>query len=548
MKSMLNCAKKSKNEKGITLVALIITVVVMLILAGVAIAAVVSDNGLFSKIQQSASIYENKAQNEAEVITGLYNTITDNMNSSDDWDDVAKVNSPKIDGTGLIPIILNDDGTFQELSIEEAKTTKWYDYADTSADGKRNTSQWANAITKNSKGEVTGFFVWIPRYEYKINYKNEENKSEGGSIDVNFIPTNKTIATEGYIIHPSFTNEKNSNFANGGWDSEISGFWISKFQAGFAGGNNNVTVEDSNITYTGGYENTTNFYSSNTTDYIISDVTKMKCPVFLPKTYIYNFINVGDCYNICREIQNSSYYGLSNLDSHTMKNSEWGAVAYLTHSKYGRNGEEPSINNVNMNYIIPTIRGVTGYAGAEVSSEVNNLTSPELGDDINSLSYAWNTEIGKLASSTGNISGIYDINGGAWQMTAGYIPIQDENKKINNYGGTFANNEDGSVNIESNKYVSVYEGSENLIESSVNKRESYMKEKNTVRKGEAIWETSISGSGIAWNNDVANFVSYEQPFNLVGGFWFRNTTSGIFAFGSAVGGAQPGVSFRVVLI
>ena len=548
MKGMFNCAKKSKKEKGITLVALIITVVVMLILAGVAIAAVVSDNGLFSKIQQSASIYENKAQNEAEVISEFLNTVTDNMNLSDDWDDVAKVNSPKIDGTGLIPIILNDDGTFQELSVEEAKTTKWYDYADTSADGKRNTSQWANAITKNSKGEVTGFFVWIPRYEYKINYKNEENKSEGGSIDVNFIPTNKTIATEGYIIHPSFTNEKNSNFANGGWDSEISGFWISKFQAGFAGGNNNVTVEDSNITYTGLYEEVDTFYSADPTDYIEANVTKIKYPVFLPKTYIYNNINVGDCYNISREIQNSSYYGLSNLDSHMMKNSEWGAVAYLTHSKYGRNGEEPSINNVEMNNRILTIRGISGYGGAEVDSEVNKLTTPELTDNLNSLSYAWNTEIGKLASSTGNISGIYDINGGAWQMTAGYIPIQDENKKINNYGGTFANNEDGSVNIESNKYVSVYEGSENLIESSVNKRESYMKEKNTVRKGEAIWETSISGSGIAWNNDFANFVSYEQPFNLVGGYWFRNTTSGIFAFGSAVGGAQPGVSFRVVLI
>ena len=30
----------------------------------------------------------------------------------------------------------------------------------------------------------------------------------------------------------------------------------------------------------------------------------------------------------------------TNLNSHMLKNSEWGAVAYLTESKYGRNGEE----------------------------------------------------------------------------------------------------------------------------------------------------------------------------------------------------------------
>ncbi len=33
-----------------------------------------------------------------------------------------------------------------------------------------------------------------------------------------------------------------------------------------------------------------------------------------------------------------------NLNSHEMKNSEWGAVAYLTYSPYGRNGNELAVN------------------------------------------------------------------------------------------------------------------------------------------------------------------------------------------------------------
>ena len=42
-----------KREKGITLVALVITIVILLILAGIAIAALTGNNGLFSRAQQA---------------------------------------------------------------------------------------------------------------------------------------------------------------------------------------------------------------------------------------------------------------------------------------------------------------------------------------------------------------------------------------------------------------------------------------------------------------------------------------------------------------
>ena len=45
-----------------------------------------------------------------------------------------------------------------------------------------------------------------------------------------------------------------------------------------------------------------------------------------------------------KEIVNAKlFYGLSDVDSHMMKNSEWGAVSYLTWSKYGRNKTEKDI-------------------------------------------------------------------------------------------------------------------------------------------------------------------------------------------------------------
>ena len=66
---------RQERQAGITLVALIITVVVMLVLAGVAIAAVVDGDGLFSKTRQAAETYENATREEGEKIQSLINEI-----------------------------------------------------------------------------------------------------------------------------------------------------------------------------------------------------------------------------------------------------------------------------------------------------------------------------------------------------------------------------------------------------------------------------------------------------------------------------------------
>lgn len=53
-----------KNNSGITMVALIITVIVMLILAGVALNFSLGENGLFQKVKMSANIYSEKEARE----------------------------------------------------------------------------------------------------------------------------------------------------------------------------------------------------------------------------------------------------------------------------------------------------------------------------------------------------------------------------------------------------------------------------------------------------------------------------------------------------
>lgn len=87
-------SKKIKKQKGITLIALIITVVVMLILAGVAITAIVDGEGLFNRTRQATEAYENASRNEGDMIKNIENTLDEylsdlgNSNTNVNWEEV----------------------------------------------------------------------------------------------------------------------------------------------------------------------------------------------------------------------------------------------------------------------------------------------------------------------------------------------------------------------------------------------------------------------------------------------------------------------------
>ncbi len=56
-----------KQQKGITLVALVITIIILLILAGISVASL-SGNGLFGKTQQAVNAHKNGENQQNEAI------------------------------------------------------------------------------------------------------------------------------------------------------------------------------------------------------------------------------------------------------------------------------------------------------------------------------------------------------------------------------------------------------------------------------------------------------------------------------------------------
>lgn len=57
-----------KEEKGITLVALVVTIIVLLILAGVAISLTIGQNGIFTRAQNATKTWDEASGNETNTM------------------------------------------------------------------------------------------------------------------------------------------------------------------------------------------------------------------------------------------------------------------------------------------------------------------------------------------------------------------------------------------------------------------------------------------------------------------------------------------------
>ena len=602
-----------KKEKGITLVALVVTIIVLLILSGVTVAMLAGQNGILTQAQNAKKATEAAAQEENSALSSL----EDYMITDGSYNKETGVNEPRL-LSGMKEVMFKlPSGSDKGQAIKQGETgfdeSNWYNYKE---------SKWANAVTEDGS-----YWVWIPRFAYKITYKNASNKSQGGTVEIKFLlgttdeyytdDTNTTKATAkratsadeevdtttDYYVHPVFTNESSIGYANGGWDKELTGIWVAKFEAGYASGNNNAPVKASSVNYSqntswvakaeAGTTDDSTQPARNWLDGIYGTITgqdsngnniygwkngqqtAIKYPTFQPKTYSMNYINVNDAYNISKVLtEKGNIYGLSSstTDSHLMKNSEWGAVAYLAQSSYGNNGTEPYVNNVTLNggsrqrtddiaggTGVDSVYAVTGVTTGSISagaagSTIDNINSTT-GNTANSGVYTWDQITGQKSSSTLNMYGVFDMSGGVWERTAGYI--SNGNWNLNGYGSSFTKDK------VSTKYATVYPRDASQDDSSKSYDTSTTEKSNQVYAtlstanyktnkyiyGDAIRETSMSGTGsTSWNGDYSYFPALYGPFTIRGGHLWNGSDAGLFYFSRANGGSNYHDGFRPVLV
>ena len=566
--------KKTNGQKGITLVALVITIIILLILATISIQAL-TNTGLFKKAKEAkektqvAEINQAKTLNEYEDELNKYVSGVSKVDT--DW--TGKVNKPKL-MTGMTAIKFNEptgDEKANEGSVIKTTDTDtaWYDY-----DAKK----WANAQTQDGS-----MWVWIPRFAYRVNkstqtfdvvflegttdyyYENGEKKEAKRQKT-----ENETVdTTTGYTVHPAFTNESSINYVNGGWDKELTGIWVSKFEAGFASGNNSATVKESSVKYTqasayasgaeiGTESDTTarNFLdgeygAKSGSDYTFKNGTapSIKYPTFQGLTYSMNYINHNDAFNISKTLTESgNIYGLSSssTDSHMMKNSEWGAAVYLSQSKYGLNETNIYINNVNLNNTSKSVYAVTGCAGATEDASPVATTITELNNRTASGVYVWTQKSGTKASTTGTIYGIYDMSGGAWERTAGLV--NNGNSNLSTYGQSML---DALNNGKSSKYVTSYPYDSSVDKDGANIDTASVANwrANTRIYGDGIRETSTAGTEkTSWYGNFSYITAVYGPLNVRGGHYWDTDGAGLFCFSRTAGNSAYFNGFRSILV
>ena len=396
-----------------------------------------------------------KANNKG---TDTENVKTAGVPTDGSFSEEEGVNTPNIGNN--MQLVEFDDETDTWVPDE---TKSAYSYKDTSKEG-ANTSEWANA--KVTIDGIDSYFVWIPRYAYKIIGEN--------NIDIKFIKGTGKETVDGtpckyasenptandYIVHPAFTDEEE----NGGWDMQIAGIWIGKYEASLANKTDGTNIVPSS--------SNANILLKNNTDKTI--VTK-------PGYSSWRYIRIGNMYD------NAKYYS-TDLESHMLKNSEWGAIAYLTESKYGRNGTEIGFSD-------------DGYITGGGENNAYATTNQD-------------------QSTTGNVYGIYDMRGGAYEYVASYYT--GGNSTYLNNGSSFTNTK------TSDKYATAYTGDD--VSTS-------------YKYGDATYETS------GWHTDVAYFVSSNNPFFTRGGnYTLLASRAGVFYFNSWDGSASNDYSYRLALV
>ncbi len=419
---------------------------------------------------------------------------------------------------GMIPVIFDEDGRVKvaDTSIPQ----KWYSYKN---------HMWANAVLVDCRIEniknkyfdgvklrtdivgneipmedILQMYVWIPRYKYKL-WNAENGTSDEQAIEIAFeskdTPKSNGNTNGTWLTHPAFT------FG----DTELNGIWVGKF-------------EPSNGTLSNSY-----------------DLTNIQIK---PNVVSMVYINISEAFYGTRniELQYASRYNINQneIDTHMMKNMEWGAVAYLTNSKYGRykidgencidSGCEVWLNNTNTGTGCDGV-SIEACGGAITGCSGDSTVSASINNTLTCLSgYDW-AHKGVNASTTGTMYGIYDMVGGTWELIMSTMYDQNNN---------FFPVSSGFTSAPDSKYYDSYSYGENGREFTRAKLGDATKEVIKIPR-----EPSVS-----WYNDAITFFYSYGAWGSRGGANFAvkgNPNAGIFHFNAYTGARVANASFRNVL-
>ena len=206
-------------------------------------------------------------------------------------------------------------------------------------------------------------------------------------------------------------------------------------------------------------------------------------------------------------------------------NMEWGAVAYLSHSKYGT---------------------CTNGTCSEV--KINSSSSYITGGGSN----AYNTTSGMLTSTTQNIYGVYDMSGGTWEYTManmiykdGVTPMSGSSSNQNSgYTGRVYYDNSANQNVTWQEYT----GKE-YPKTYIDKYSYSSNSRKITKLGDSVKEVyGDSSTSGAWYADYNSSVAPTVPWFGRGGPSVNGSAAGVFASYIDNGDAYSYYSARLAFV
>ncbi len=403
--------------------------------------------------------------------------------------------------SNMIPVII-EENTGKVTIVNPAD--EYYSY---------NYKEWANAVivdpsyTTLDIGDeipmeyIDQMYVWIPRYEYSKSSIVNANTS----FDVTFVGLEKTsttdqVSNDDIIVHPAFCwgnyCQTNRDHAD---NIELSGIWVGKFEPSWEEGFVDVGNDEP--------------YNNNLeVNYLIK-----------PNTDSVHNTNLSTMFNNTKLAQN--YYNLDiQTDIHIIKNLEWGAVAYLSQSKYGICSEDGFCNvKVESNNYEFSDHSIISTGCGSGENRINTIC-PETN--------RWNTPLGQKASTTHNITGIFDMAGGRWEFAMG---IMDGSNGVTDLSNT------GFNSVPEAKYFDSYDYGTTTYDIDALNRGLY------GDGSKELYDDEVDIN--LWNRDMFSFMYNNNSIIARSGIGGYSNFDGIWYISSSSGNAtNMSISTRISLI
>ena len=411
---------KTKSNKGITLIALVITIIVLLILAGVTIAALSGDNGILKRATEAKEQTNQKNDEETEKLAGYESTIDQYANGATGGSgnggqggsgggtgtNFTNVNAADSNPAGVVPenstvveadaskgIVIKDKNNNEWVWIEVPKTTV---FTGLTIDTTNTLTEQNYTDIKNKLIAYAGVYRNGSAFQTRSDWKDEWYAKDGSTL-VTASTSNLTEAQKALTNGCGLTYDEYKTAYQKMLKSVYTygGFWIGRYESGIEG----TTTE------------TTNARTDSSARITIGSSAKA---ISQKDAIPYNWIYCSEAQALAKEITPNS-----NYTSSLMFGIQWDLVCKYLGVKGGLSVEDINSNSTNW--------------GNYENAKIENITSGKYAIYKNGSLGKWTTISGSYIKTNTNPDyhtllstgitdytkkmNIYDFAGNEWEWT-----------------------------------------------------------------------------------------------------------------------------------